>query len=220
VVQGDARTCRPSCRRNCTGRSRSWSPPRPTGYPPTATSAPRTPARQGPPDPPPVRRASNLAYRDHDELVAGFTQILAGAAAILRPGGIVAITARPYRRHGELIDIPGMVVTAGLAPGLRLREECAALIAGVRDGRLIPRAYFFQQKNVRAAIADGEPQWLLQHEDVVVFVVPLRLPSAGADETRRRRRRPGSGTGQRRVRPTTGHPATLSLAATPGHRPS
>ncbi|GAA1810830.1 hypothetical protein GCM10009682_35520 [Luedemannella flava] len=114
--------------------------------------------------------AGNLAYRSHTELADGFTQILTGAAAILRPGGIVAITARPYRRHGELIDIPGMVVAAGTNAGLRLHEECAALIAGIRDGRLVPRASFFQQKNVRAAIAAGEPQWLVQHEDVIVFV--------------------------------------------------
>jgi tRNA G10 N-methylase Trm11 len=113
--------------------------------------------------------AGNLAYRDHDELADGFTQILTGATAILRPGGIVAITARPYRRHGELIDIPGMVVAAGTNAGLRLHEECAALIAGIRDGRLVSRASFFQQKNVRAAIAQGDPQWLLQHEDVVIF---------------------------------------------------
>jgi tRNA G10 N-methylase Trm11 len=111
----------------------------------------------------------NLAYRDHDQLADGFTQILTGAAAILRPGGIVAVTARPYRRHGELIDIPGMVAAAGTNAGLRLNEECGALIAGIRDGRFVPRASFFQQKNVRAAIADGEPQWLAQHEDVVVF---------------------------------------------------
>jgi len=112
---------------------------------------------------------ANLAYRDHDELADGFTQILTGAAAILRPGGHVAITARPYRHHGELVDIPGMVAAAGINAGLRLHEECAALIAGIRNERLVPRASFFQQRNVRAAIADGDPQWLLQHEDVVVF---------------------------------------------------
>ncbi len=113
--------------------------------------------------------AGNLAYRHHDELAEGFTQILTGCAAILRPGGHVAITARPYRHHGELVDIPGMVAAAGINAGLRLHEECAALIAGVRNERLVPRASFFQQRNVRAAIADGDPQWLLQHEDVVVF---------------------------------------------------
>jgi hypothetical protein len=111
----------------------------------------------------------NLAYQDPDHLAAGFTQILTGAAAILRPGGIVAVTARPYRRHGELVDIPGMVVAAGIAAGLRPHEECGALIAGIRSGRLVPRASFFQQKNIRDAIAAGDPQWLLQHEDVLVF---------------------------------------------------
>ncbi len=134
--------------------------------------------------------AGNLAYRPHDELAEGFTQILTGCAAILRPGGHVAITARPYRRHGELVDIPGMVVAAGINAGLRLHEECAALIAGVRDGRLVPRASFFQQRNVRAAIADGDPQWLLQHEDVIIFQVPgepddtpdTRLPRVGVTQ--------------------------------------
>jgi hypothetical protein len=90
----------------------------------------------------------NLAYRDLDHLAAGFTQILTEAAAILRPG-IVAVAARPYRRHGELIDIPGMVAAAGLNAGLQLHDEGEALIAGIRDGRLIPRASFFQQKNAR-----------------------------------------------------------------------
>ncbi len=113
--------------------------------------------------------SANLAYQSHEDLAEGFTRILTGAAAILRPGGHVAITARPYRHHGELVDIPGMVAAAGSNAGLRLHEECAALIAGIREGRLISRASFFQQKNVRDAIAQGEPQWLLQHEDVLLF---------------------------------------------------
>jgi hypothetical protein len=99
--------------------------------------------------------SGNLAYQTHDQLAEGFTQILTGAAAILRPGGHVAITARPYRRHGELVNIPDMVAAAGTNAGLHLHEECAALIAGIRDGRLISRASFFQQKNVRDAIAHG-----------------------------------------------------------------
>lgn len=88
---------------------------------------------------------------------------------MLRPGGHVVVTARPYRRHGELIDIPGMVVAAGVNAGLELVEECIALICGVRDGVIIPRASFFQQKNIRDAIATGDPQWLVQHEDVVIL---------------------------------------------------
>jgi tRNA G10 N-methylase Trm11 len=75
--------------------------------------------------------AGNLPYRDQDHLADGFTQILTGVAAILRPGGIVAITARPYRRYGELIDIPGMVfaVLVGL---LRVIRGCGAVAAARR----------------------------------------------------------------------------------------
>jgi hypothetical protein len=111
----------------------------------------------------------NLAYRSQADLADGFTRILAGCLPLLRPGGHVVITARPYRRHGELIDIPGMVEAAGIAAGFELAEECIALICGVRDGVIVPRASFFQQKNVRDAIAAGDPQWLIQHEDVRVL---------------------------------------------------
>ena len=97
---------------------------------------------------------------------------------MLRDGGHVVVTARPYRRHGELVDIPGMVVTAGINAGLTVVEECVALIAGVRGGRLIPRASFFQTKNIRTAMERGEPQWLPQHEDVVVLRRGARAQSA------------------------------------------
>lgn len=111
----------------------------------------------------------NLAYRSHGQLADGFTAILAGCRTLLRPDGHVVVTARPYRRHGELIDIPGMVAAAGINAGLELVEECIALICGVRNGVIIPRASFFQQKNIRDAIATGDPQWLVQHEDVVIM---------------------------------------------------
>lgn len=121
---------------------------------------------------------ANLAHQRHDDLVAGFTQILRGVAEIMRPGGIVAVTARPYRLHDELVDIPGMVAAAGINAGLLLHEECAALIGGVRDGRLVPRASFFQQRNIRAAIERGDPQWLQQHEDLIIFQAPVVSESA------------------------------------------
>jgi len=113
--------------------------------------------------------ADNLAYRGHDELADGFTEILAGCRELLRPGGHVVVTARPYRRHGELVDIPGMVEAAGITAGLELVEDCIAPICGVRNGVLIPRASFFQLKNVRDAITAGDPQWLVQHEDLVIL---------------------------------------------------
>ncbi|GFJ84942.1 hypothetical protein Phou_091220 [Phytohabitans houttuyneae] len=42
-----------------------------------------------------------------------------------------------------------------------------------------PRASFFQQKNVRNAIADGDPQWLVQHEDVLVLAASSRSSARG-----------------------------------------
>ncbi|MDG4829943.1 DNA methyltransferase [Solwaraspora sp. WMMD1047] len=137
--------------------------------------------------------ADNLAYRDQGELADGFTAILTGCRQLLRSGGHVVVTARPYRRHGELIDIPGMVTAAGVNAGLELVEECVALICGVRDGVIIPRASFFQQKNIRDAIATGDPQWLLQHEDVLI----LRTPLADSElQARPSAARPGGSAGR------------------------
>jgi hypothetical protein len=62
-----------------------------------------------------------------------------------------------------------MVINAGTAAGLTLIERCPALIAGIRGGRVIPRASFFQLRNARLAHAHGDPQWLLQHETVLIF---------------------------------------------------
>jgi hypothetical protein len=114
----------------------------------------------------------NLAHASNGQLASGFGQILAGCLPLLRPGGYLAVTARPYRHRGELIDIPGMVITAGHAAGLQLVDRCVALIAGVRDGRLIARPSFFQLRNLRAARQAGTPLWLLQHEEVIVFFRP------------------------------------------------
>lgn len=124
---------------------------------------------------------TNLAYQDHEDLAAGFTAILTGCATLVAPGGHVAVTARPYRRHGELVDIPGMVIAAGTNAGLTLVDRCVALIAGVRDGRLVPRASFFQLRNVRNALSDGDPQWLVAHEDVAIFAVLAVAGDAAAN---------------------------------------
>ena len=56
---------------------------------------------------------ANLAHQGLDELLAGFTAILAGCAVLLRPGGLAVVTARPWRQHGELVDLPAAVIAAG-----------------------------------------------------------------------------------------------------------
>jgi modification methylase len=123
---------------------------------------------------------ANLAHIGPAGLVGGITQILAGCAVLLRPGGIAVITARPWRHHGELTDFPGTVIEAGRAAGLIPVERCVALLAGIRGGQLIPRPSFFQLDNTRKARARGEPWHLIVHEDVLIFRAPA-LPGGSAE---------------------------------------
>jgi modification methylase len=116
---------------------------------------------------------ANLAHHGLDELLAGFTQILAGCHALLRPGGVAVVTARPWRHHGELVDLPAAVLAAGQAAGLIPAARCVALLAGLRGGRLIPRPSFFQLDNIRKARRRGEPWHLIVHEDVLIFRAPF-----------------------------------------------
>jgi SAM-dependent methyltransferase len=115
---------------------------------------------------------ANLASHGLDDLLTGFTKILAGCAALLRPGGTVVVTARPWRQHGELVDLPGAVLAAGASAGLIPAERCVALLAGLRGGQLIPRPSFFQLDNIRKARRRGQPWHLIVHEDVLIFRNP------------------------------------------------
>ncbi|XBP91996.1 DNA methyltransferase [Micromonospora sp. CCTCC AA 2012012] len=112
----------------------------------------------------------NLAYRDLTGLADGFAQILAGCHTLLKPGGVVVVTARPWRKHGELVDLPSAVIGAGIRAGLTPVDRCVALLAAVRDGGLVARPSFFQLQAVRKARAAGTPMHLIAHEDVLVFI--------------------------------------------------
>ncbi|WP_371273126.1 TRM11 family methyltransferase [Streptomyces sp. MUSC 14] len=118
---------------------------------------------------------SNLAHVSTDRLLEAFTEILTQCRRVLRPGGTVVVTTRPWRERGELIDLPSAVLGAGQAAGLTPTERCVALLAGIRDSRLITRPSFFQMKNVRDARRRGLPLAVIQHEDVLVFTRPGQL---------------------------------------------
>ncbi|WP_063774259.1 TRM11 family SAM-dependent methyltransferase [Streptacidiphilus rugosus] len=109
----------------------------------------------------------NLAHAPTDELLESFTQILRSCRPLLAGGATVAVTARPWREQGELVDLPAAVVAAGQAAGLVLVERCVALLAAVRDGHLRARPSFFQLRNVRAARTAGIPMSLIVHEDLL-----------------------------------------------------
>lgn len=115
----------------------------------------------------------NLAYAGWDHLLHGFTQILASCHELLRPGGTVVITARPVRRQrDDLIDLPSHLHDAATSVGCEPVERCVALLAAVREDRLVHRASMFALIAARRARADGIPVSVLAHEDVLVFRKP------------------------------------------------
>ncbi|MFD5089894.1 TRM11 family SAM-dependent methyltransferase [Amycolatopsis thailandensis] len=118
----------------------------------------------------------NLANVGHHRLLAGFTRILTGCAAVLRPGGHIAITVRPWREHSELIDLPSQIIACGHAAGLVPVERCVALLARVADRELVARGSFFQRDFIRKQREQGLPLHLIAHEDVIVLAKPL-VPS-------------------------------------------
>ena len=118
----------------------------------------------------PTRRGStNLAHQDVDRLLVGFTDILTAAVSHLRPGGHAVITARPYRRDGELVDFPSGVITAAETAGLTLIDRGVAPLAGIRNGHLVHRAAFFPRLHAADARAAGVPQQVPLHEDILIF---------------------------------------------------
>nr|WP_225439972.1 DNA methyltransferase [Amycolatopsis eburnea] len=111
----------------------------------------------------------NLANIGHHRLLAGFTRILTACARVLRPGGYVAITVRPWREHAELIDLPSQVISCGVAAGLVPVERCVALLARVAENELVARGSFFQRDFIRKQRDAGLPLHLITHEDVIVL---------------------------------------------------
>lgn len=118
---------------------------------------------------------ANLAAVGLDDLLVAVRDILLGCSRLLRPGGIVAMTVRPWRRHGELVDLPGAIGRLGDRAGLVLLERNVALLVGLRHDRLVPRASFFAMEQARKSRRRGFPQLVIAHEDVLVFRKPARL---------------------------------------------
>jgi hypothetical protein len=112
---------------------------------------------------------ANLAHVGLGGLLDAMRTILAACASVLRPGGFVAMTVRPWWRNGQLVDLPGALVRVGEEAGLVLYERNVALLAGLRDDRLVPRSSFFALEQVRKARAAGVPRLVIAHEDLLVF---------------------------------------------------
>jgi modification methylase len=141
---------------------------------------------------------ANLAHVGLAGLLDAMGTILAGCRRVLRPGGYVAMTVRPYWSAGRLVDLPGVLVRVGEAVGLLLYERNVALLAGLRDDRLVPRTSFFALEQVRKARAKGVPRQVIAHEDLLVFRVPFNpVGSAAAGTVVRLPRRPNAPSARR-----------------------
>jgi SAM-dependent methyltransferase len=143
---------------------------------------------------------ANLAHRGRRDLLAGFTKVLAGCVPLLKPGGIVVITARPWRRDHYLIDLPSQIIAAGIQAGLQPLERCVALLAAIRSDRLLPRHSFFQLAVLRKSRVKGLPVCLVMHEDILVLGLPALAIASDSQW-------PG-----RDSRPSPGPPVVLSPA--------
>jgi tRNA G10 N-methylase Trm11 len=121
--------------------------------------------------------------RGRPPFAAALSEIIAGCQRLLAPAGFLVLTARPYRRSGELVDLPGQLEQLALDAGLELHDRLVALLCGLRGGELVPRASFFQLQKQRSG---ATPRMLLiAHEDVLVFRKPTR-PQSKRAATRRR----------------------------------
>ncbi|RSN08329.1 RNA methyltransferase [Nonomuraea sp. WAC 01424] len=113
----------------------------------------------------------NLAHQRLPQLMEGFGKILAECGGLLRPRGVVAITIRPIRVGGRLVDLPGQVIETAEAAGFQLTHRMAALLCGLRDGHLINRASFFQMLEAWRAQEKGQPVCAAAHEDLLILRV-------------------------------------------------
>jgi tRNA G10 N-methylase Trm11 len=114
-----------------------------------------------------LARLPALAREGRAPLSEALARIIAGCHRLLTPTGRLAFTARPYRRDGRLIDLPGELISLAREAGFELEARHAALLCGLRDGQLVPRASFFQIRKQRSGAI---PRMLvIAHEDVLVF---------------------------------------------------
>jgi modification methylase len=119
---------------------------------------------------------ANLAHVGLAGLLDAMRTLLHGAAQVIRPNGVVAMTVRPWWRDGQLIDLPGALVGVGEEAGLVLFERNVALLAALREDDLVPRSSFFALEQVRKARKRGVARSVTAHEDLLTF----RLASASS----------------------------------------
>lgn len=125
--------------------------------------------------------AAQLAHAPLARLLGSLTEIFAGCAAVLKPGGIMVAAARPWTQNGGLVAFPEMLASAAADADFVPRERGAALLArwDQHTHTLTAHHSFFRLHNTRLARDKGLPVCLTVHEDILVF--GLRTTPTGTD---------------------------------------
>jgi modification methylase len=131
-------------------------------------------------------RAGHRRNHRSTDPVDNLAVALAHCVPLLRPGGYAVITARPQRRDGELVDLPGQIVAAGRVAGLVAVQRCVAVVGDLRGSGVATRAGFAERQAAARACAAGTPTALIAHHDVIVLQAPdhAEQPAAGTAPAR------------------------------------
>ncbi len=81
----------------------------------------------------------NLVRGGHKRLLAGFTDIMVSCLPLLRPGAIEAITTRPSRRRGQLVDFPAKSGPRPRTPDWNRGNACSHCSAASSTSGWSPR---------------------------------------------------------------------------------
>lgn len=116
---------------------------------------------------------SNLGHARGDKYVEEMGEVYRSCFDVLRPGGLMVTVTKNMHQKGKLVDVARRTAEAAEASGFVLVEHIIALLCGVRNDGLVARPSFWQQRHVKAARLAGVPQYLVAHEDVLVFRRPI-----------------------------------------------
>jgi modification methylase len=115
----------------------------------------------------PVGHAGRAGHGE--SYLSSMAAIYTACARMLKPGGYLILVTRNMRANGALRNITGDTIRLCEHAGLVYQQHIVALLATIRDSRIVPRPSFWQLTHVRRSLAKGEPTQLACHEDVLVF---------------------------------------------------
>lgn len=121
----------------------------------------------------------NLGHARGDAYLAAMADIYQACAAVLKPGGFLVLVTKDTRCEGALRNLSGQTIALCERLGLAYWQRAIALLATIRDDRLLMRPSFWQTMHVRRARACGERTQVVAHEDVLVF---RKRPAAVASQ--------------------------------------